>query len=411
MSTTYRVRTDDTFESISRKSYGTEVEAGRIARANPGVSEPLTSGWLLIIPASPEAPKDVPQIAPTSSGDEVAILIGGKRFRFWDSARITRAMDSMDIVEFGAPFDAAAPGFRETFRPFTFKSVDVTVGGIPLVTGTMVLPLPAIGPKQKKIQVSCYSQPGVLGDCTPPASSFPLEFNGLGLQEIATALADPFGIAVEFRADSGAVFEQVAIEPGQKILDFLTGLAKQRNLIVSSTEGGKLLFWQSVEVGNPVARLVQGSSPVLSVTPNFNPQEYYSHITGIDAVIVGLDGSQFTVKNPRLEGVTRPFTFNVPDTIDSDIKAAVDAKAGRMFANAASYSIPVDTWRDHSGELWTPNTSLTLLAPDAMVYSEYEFIIRSVVFERARAKETAVLNIVIPGAFNGKIPEVLPWDG
>ena len=407
----YKVIADDTFESISRKKYGTEVEAGRIARANPGVSEPLTAGTILAVPVSPEAPQNAPQVAPTNAENEVAILIGGKRFRFWGSVRITRAIDRMDVVEFGAPFDSSAPGFRETFRPFSYKSVDITVGGVPLFTGTMVLPLPAIEAKEKKIQVSCYSLPGVLRDCTAPSSSFPLEFNGLGLQEIATALANPFGIAVEFRADPGAVFEQVALEPGKKILDFLTELAKQRNLVIASTERGKLLFWQSIEVGSPVARLQQGSSPVLSVTPNFKPEEYYSHITGIDSVIVGLDGSQFTVRHPRLEGVTRPFTFNVPDSIDSDIKAAVDAKAGRMFANAASYSVPVDTWRDFSGKLWTPNTSLTLIAPDAMVYNEYEFILRSVVFDRVRGKETAVLNFVMPGAFSGGVPEVLPWDG
>jgi len=410
LSTTYSVITGDTFESIARKRYGTEKEADLIARANPGVAQPLTAGTTLNIPSLPDAPQNVQQQAAASTEDEVAILIDGKRFRFWDKVRITRAIDTMDTVEFGAPFDSEAPGFKQTFRPFSFKTVVITVGGEPLFTGTMVAVNPVLENGQKIISISGYSLPGVLNDCTSPASSFPLEFDNQGLREIATALAVPFGVSVEFKADQGAVFERVASEPGKKVLAFLTELAKQRNLIISSSSRGKLVFLQSSDGGQPVARLQQGIAPVLSVTPFFSPQEYYSHITGIEPVVVGLAGSQFTVKNPRLLGVTRPLTFNAPDTLDADVKSAVEAKSGRMFGNMASYSIRVATWRDPSGKLWAPNTSIKLLAPDAMIYKEYEFIIRSIEFSRDRATETATLNLVIPGAFSGKIPGALPWD-
>lgn len=411
MSQTYSVIAGDTFDSIARKKYGTENQADRIARANPGVAEPLTAGTVLTVPVLPSAPKDLQTQTPAADPDETAILIDGQRFRFWDKVRITRAIDAMDTVEFGAPFEADVPGFRETFRPFSFKPVVTTVGGSPLFTGTMVAVSPAVENSQKVVSVSGYSLPGVLNDCTPPASAFPLEFNNQGLREIATTLAAPFGLSVIFQADQGAVFERVATEPGKKVLAFLTELAKQRNLIVSSTPEGALIFWQSVEAGAPVAQLQEGSAPVLSVTPFFSPQEYYSHITGIEPVIVGLAGSQFTVKNPRLQGVVRPITFNAPDTLDADVKAAVEAKSGRMFGNMAAYSVRVATWRDPQGELWAPNTTVTLLAPDAMVYSEYEFVIRSVEFSRESKVKTATLNLVIPGSFSGQIPEALPWDG
>jgi len=409
LSTTYNVIAGDTFESIARKKYGTEKEAGRISRANPGVNEPLTAGTVITIPALPDAPENLPSQLPANQEDEVAVLIDGRRFRFWDKVRITRTIDSMDTVEFGAPFDHTAPGFRDTFRPFSFKPVAITVGGEPLFTGTMVAVSPTIDNGQRTVAVSGYSLPGVLNDCTPPASSFPLEFNGQTLKDIASAVAEPFGLSVDFQGEPGAVFERVACEPGKKALAFLAELAKQRNLIISSTERGKLLFWQSKDAGKSVAKLQQGVAPVLSVTPFFSPQEYYSHITGIEPVTVGLEGSQYTVKNPRLQGVTRPITFNAPDTEGADVKAAVEAKAGRMFGNMVAYSIRVATWRDPSGKLWAPNTTIKLTAPDAMVYDEYEFVIRSVQFERESAAATATLDLVIPGSFNGVIPEALPW--
>jgi len=410
LSTTYNVITGDTFESISRKKYGTQNEAQRIANANPGAAQPLVAGVTLIIPILPDAPQNLRQSASSVTPDEVAVLIQGSRFRFWNEIRITRSIDTMDTVEFGAPFDSQAPGFRESFRPFSFKPVVITVGGSALFTGTMVAVSPVVENGQKIVSVSGYSLPGVLNDCTPPASAFPLEFNELGLQEIATSLAAPFGISVEFKADQGPIFERVACEPGQRVLTFLTELAKQRNLIISSSPLGALVFLQSSQGGGSVANFAQGSAPLLSVTPFFSPQEYYSHITGIEPVIVGLEGSQFTVKNPRLLGVIRPLTFKAPDTEDSDVLATVEAKAGRMFANMVSYSIRLATWRDPSGDLWQPNTAIKLIAPDAMIYKEYEFIIRSIQFEQDSKTQTATLNLVMPGAFSGKIPESLPWD-
>jgi prophage tail gpP-like protein len=410
LSIIYSVLGGDTFETISRKKYGTEAEAERIAESNPGAALPLAAGTTLTIPTLPQAPRNAPQSAASATEDEVAVLINGNRFRFWDKIRIIRSIDAMDTVEFGAPFDYSAPGFRESFRPFDFKPVTITVGGVALFTGTMVSVAPVIENGQKIISVSGYSLPGVLNDCTPPASSFPLEFNEQGLREIASALAEPFGINVKFRADQGPVFERVAIEPGQKVLAFLTELAKQRNLIIASSSPGDLIFLQSSEGGVSVANLEQGAAPLLTVAPFFSPQEYYSHITGIEPVFVGLAGSQYTVKNPRLLGVVRPLTFNAPDTLDADVIATVEAKAGRMFANMVSYSVRVATWRDPGGNLWQPNTSIKLLAPDAMVYSEYEFIIRSIQFEQDSTTQTATLNLVIPGSFSGKIPESLPWD-
>jgi prophage tail gpP-like protein len=406
----YKVVTGDTFELIARKSYGVETQADRIARANPGVFEPIPAGVTITIPALPGAPQDIPQSAQSDNLDEVALSIDGKRYRFWEGVTINRSMDSMDTVSFGAPFDPDAPGFRETFRPFSFKPVNITVGGDPLFTGTMININPVLENDRKSISVSGYSLPGVLNDCMAPASAFPLEFDGQGLREISTTLSSLFGIDVDFTTDQGAIFDRVGLEPTKKVLGFLADLAKQRNLVISSTPLGKLLFQQSVSVGSPVAVLRQGESPVLFVSPAFNPQDYYSHIVGLESVFMGLAGGQFTVKNPRLEGVIRPFTFTLPDTIEADIQRATEAKAGRMFGNAVSYTLRVDTWRDPLGKLWTPNTTLKLIAPGAMIYNEYEFIIRSISFQRERSTNTATLNLVIPGSFSGKIPEVLPWD-
>lgn len=407
---TYITITGDTFELIARKSYGTEQEAGRISRANPGAVEPFAAGIELYIPPIPDAPTDQPQNAQVSRPDEVAVTIDGNRFRFWQSVRITRSIDAMDTVEFSAPFEPDAPGFKEAFRPFSYKSTTVLVNGEPLFTGTMVSVTPDLGNSQGTLSISGYSLPGVLNDCTFPASAYPIEYIDTTLKEIANIAAGTFGLSVEFDADAGPTFDFVAAEPSQKVLAFLSTLAKQRNFIITSTPAGSLRFLRSVNVGRPVGVLSQGISPVLSISPAFNPQNYYSHVTGLVPVIVGLDGTQFTVKNPHKMDALRPLAFNTEDLPDAEVQAAVNAKIGRMFGDAASYSVNVATWRDPAGNLWEPNTTVKLIAPRVMIYSEYEFLIRSVVFNRDRASETATLSLVLPGAYSGEIPEALPWD-
>lgn len=410
MSISYEVISGDTFERVARKKYGSEQYSDIIITANPGVQEPLTAGTVLIIPALPGAPLVSLQNKAADTLDEVALSIDGERFRFWTGVTISRPMDSLDSIEFSAPFEPDNAIFREKFRPLSYKDVTVTVGGEPLFTGVMLTPMPDSTAEDRTVSVKAYSLPGALNDCTPPVSAFPLEFNGQGLREIAATLVKPFGIPVEFTASQGATFKRVATEPNKKIFGFLSDLAGQRNLIVSSTPRGALLFQRSTAVGQPVARLREGDAPLLSVKPNFKPQGYYSHITGLRGARVGKEGSSYTVANSRLKGVIRPFIYKVEDSDGADLKSAVEAKAGRMFANAVGYTASVLSWRNPQGQLWTPNTTIKLTAPGAMIYNEYEFLIRSVSLMRAADNELAELKLVLPGSFEGKTPEAMPWD-
>jgi len=408
---TYRVVAGDTFSAIARKVYGSELQATRIANANPGVIQPLVAGTTVAIPPIPGSPSNRPQSGIADNVNECALLIDNERFRFWESVTIHRAIDSISTMEFVAPFDPTQTEQREIFRPFSYKTAEFTVGGNRLFTGTLMGIIPELTPDSKTLALGGYSTPGVLNDCMMPASAYPLnELNDLTLADIAERIAGVFGIEVVFEAAPGAKFDRVALPQNKKLLSFLADLAKQRGLVLTDDERGRLVFKKSIDTGVPVARLFEGAPPLISVDTFHDPQQYYSHITGIEPVAVGTSGSQFTVKNARLAGVLRPYTFTVKDAIGGDMQPATEAQTGRMFGTMASYSAAVSTWRDEDGELWSPNTVVQLLAPGAMVYTEYNFIVRSVTFERTANSESAVLDLVMPGSFSGQVPESLPWD-
>jgi prophage tail gpP-like protein len=415
LSSLYLIKAGDTFESIARKVYGDDQKAWLIRQSNAGINEPLAVGWVLDIPDDPNAPKDLPPSVEPETIDSVVVLIGGQEFKSWESIKISRSIDSISTVSFDLPFDSSDLALRVAFRPFSYREIIVYIGQSGTVRrrvlfrGTIVDVNPSLTTTSRRLSVSAYAKCGVLTDCTPSAAAFPIQFENAGLTDIAATLAAPFGVGAKVTATQGDVFEQVTCEPDRKIFDFIADLARQRNLILSSNDEGDLLIWREIENQKPVAKLKQGEPPLTSIEGSFTPRDYFSTVTGVEQSTVGVEGEQFTATNERLRGVIRPFSFKVTDAAQGALRDAVYSKFGRMFANAASYSITVPTWRDSRGQLWEPNTVVNVFAPDAMIYREYDFLIRSVSFIRNADKNEAVLNLVMPGSFSGRVPDSLPW--
>lgn len=342
--------------------------------------------------------------------DETVIKLSGRAWRFWDDVEIIRSIDAYTVATFTSPFEADRREFREAFRPFTYLPAEISIGGELIDTGVRWDVSPSTDENSRRVAVSCYSKPGVLHRSDSPISLLPFEARGLTIKQIAQRVCEPFGIGVEVEGDPGPPFKRVKQQLDGKVQSYLVELAQQRAFVLSSTPTGNVLLHKSKPIGRPVARLAEGTPPVLAVTPTFNADEYYSEITGIVGRKVTRRGSKYTAQNPRLHTSLRCQTFMIEDAEKADAPAAVRARMGRMFANAFSVSVELPTWRDPQGRLWKPNTTVKLTAPNAMVFSEYEFLIRQVSLRRNTKSRTATLSLVMPGVFNSEIPPKFPWD-
>lgn len=419
----YSARAGDTFATIARTVYGSEGFAPRIRTANPGLTEPLPAGAQVLTPGAPEAVQ-VSQWSSTSP-TECAVVIDGQRFRYWSSVAFTQAVDSIDTLELICPFDPNDAAHRQFFQPFKFQRVQFLVGGQVVFTGVSLGALPSVEEDGVAVSLRAYAACGVLQDCTLPISALPFEFEGLNFRQIAERVAGHFGLTVKVDGEPGKVFEEdgkVAIQASDTALDFLSALAAQRNYVLTSTPDGGLWARQFVSPDGQTdtlikaqapaqlaARLAQGESPLASVAAEFNPQQFYSHITALEYADVESAGAAFTARN-TLCPTLRPLNFAVQDAETASVKTAALAKMGRMFAGMATYRVTVATWLDAKGQRWAPGAAVSLYAPGAMVYTPYTFMIRAVDFQRDSTSETASLELVLPVAFTGAQPERLPWD-
>jgi len=342
--------------------------------------------------------------------EDVAVVIDGRRWEAWEDLEIQRSIDNFSTCTFSSIFEPDKQVFRDTFRPFTYKNLQILVDDAPLFTGTLVGVDPASAKDSSTVTCSAFSLPAWLADQNAPASKFPLEFNGLRLSEILARLAEPFGVKVAVEAEDDRPYRRVALEPEQKHLSFLAELARQRNMVITDTPDGTMRFWRPKGSGPTVARLKANHPPLGGVVAALSPQQYYSEITGISRAKSRSRGSRYTVQNPHL-GVVRPVSFSADDTSSADLPTAVQAKMARMFGNAAAWVLDeLPTWRSQNGALWAPADILTLEAPKAMIYRETSLQVRDAFFRQNGSKTTVRLGVTLPGTFAGEIPTVLPWD-
>jgi prophage tail gpP-like protein/phage tail protein X len=397
----------DTFESLSRRAYGSESGAAQIRKANPGYTSPFLAGVDVYIPPQIGAPTDRSQ---RTTGDQVVVIVGGVKFEFWNEVLVTRSIDAPPAIELSAVWEPSNKEIRDVFRPFSFTPINIFLGGKKLFSGDMTTATPSTRNDGSTITASAQGKTAILSDCTPPASAFPLGFDDQKLDTISAALLSPLGIAVQFDASPGAPFERVELQTGDRLMALIVKLSQQRGVVVGETVDGAALFTKADSTATPVAVLSADAPPVLQIDAKFNPQNYYSHITAIAPTIVGLKGEQVTVKNPYLTNILRPYTFEADDSGNETLQQIAEAKAGRMFANMVSWSVKVATWYKPDGSVWQPGERVKLSGDTAMIYRPTIFLIRSVTLAQNEKSRTATLNLVLPGGFAGVIPESLPWE-
>jgi prophage tail gpP-like protein len=352
-------------------------------------------------------------------GEEYPIPPGGERgfvhgsyFGYWSEIDIVFELDGYSSIGFRAPFEHTRKEFREMFRPFSFKPVEVMVGNLETIfKGTLLDIDPDLSSDGRTVVVTANALPSVLVDCDMPASALPFEFKKVGLRSVFERCASPFGLKLDFQAEEGKPFDKIKIETNNKVQDFLAELTKQRNAVISNTLDGKLLCWQSLKSGKSICDFVEGRAPLSKVVPKFNPRECFSEVTGFASKKRGKKASKDTQKNPWLAKPLRPHTFKLEDTERGDAPEATKAFMGRMFGNMAAWRIEnIPSWRDPQGDIWQPNKFISLHAPSAFVYRRSDLLIRRVELHQDKDNESATLEVVLPGAFNGEVPLLLPWD-
>jgi len=340
---------------------------------------------------------------------EITLKINNRQFDFWSSFSLTRSIGSSDTFSFEAPMVPENKAFRDTFKPLTFQSIEAFIDGVKSLTGVAVGINPVSDPSGSRVVINGYAKTGILSDCQISSDEYPIEYIDLNFEQIARKVIEPFGVGVVIKDGVGQPFELVGANISQKAMSFLASLAKERGLVLGTNGSGQLVVQKANVDDKPIAVLTDGEAGVSNVAMTSDAQKIYSSVTAMGSTLPGLPADKYTAKNNRVTAF-RPFVFNTEGASGGDTKTDAEARIGRMYGDALSWSVDVAAWSGPDGKIWQPNTIISLLAPDAMIYSQSRFLIKTVSLRQSANEETATLSLVLPESYSSKVPERLPWE-
>lgn len=426
MAKTHKVIAGDTLNKIAVRYYGDAAKWTDIVKSNPQLagrksvydgSPVIYPGDVLIIP------DDSVQAAVKTAVKETVVLddnaprdLGlkglGKFITGFTGFTLVRSVFGNDGFSFSSTWNENSEQTRNAFRPFSYPTFDVYFDDDLVFTGKALPPTPSVQPASQTINVQGYPLCGVLVDSCLPPSLFPAEYSGLDLKQIAETVCEPFGIGVVVQGSVGAAFEKVEVGLEDKVWDFLSKLAEQRNMFLTNTVDGNLLIY-SPKVEAVSATFKQGELPFISCSPEFDGQSMYSHITGYTKTTNTADSQKYTYENKLLinKGVLRCFSKQIDDADAGTLEESVKALAGKMFAKCVKYKLTVSGHRDKNGRLYRENMAVSVKAPGAEIYRETKLLADEVTLTRDdRGGEQTTFTLVLPESRTGELSEVFPWE-
>lgn len=295
-----------------------------------------------------------------------------------------------------------------------FHEVTLEHEGLRLLTGVITNQSFKTSSVKQLASFAGYSKPGVLSDCEIPPSIYPLQSDGLSLNQIANKLIDPFrrNYGLDYKIDPAVAskmnqsFDTSTASESQTIIDYLSELAKQKNIIISHDVNGDLLFTEAKTDIKPILDfdLTKGSIPGTEFTMTYDGQGMHSHITmQKQADIDGGNAGEETIRNPYVIGsVYRPTVKSQTSGNDNNTLSA-GQRALSNELKGVTLTIKTDRWIV-DGKMLTPNNMISIYAPELYIYRKEKFFIESISYEGNEKETIATLNCVLPEVYNGKKP-------
>lgn len=327
---------------------------------------------------------------------------------FFNGLSVTLRYDSVaSQYGFNMYFDPNNEDHKELLKPGHYHQMSIEHNGELLMTGFILNQTFSSRPTKQLSSVSGYSLPGVLEDCQIPPSLYPLQSDGKTLLEIAQKLVGnfPFGIEVDPLVSKRMreVYPTTTASESQSIKDYLSSLAAQKNIILSHTAKGDLLFTQAKTNQKPFFHF-EGCMSNVEMNLSFNGQGLHRDITVMkQADKNGGNAGQTTIRNPFVPYVRRPSVKTQNSGNDVNTAEAAQNILGAELKNI-TLTIKVNYW-ELNGELLKPNTTLTVKNDELYIFEKVEWFVESVTFTGDEKQNTAVLKCVLPEVYNGKTPK------
>lgn len=338
-----------------------------------------------------------------------------RRVEFFSNFQLSLSYDSFgSTFSFSFYFDPNNPDHKELACVSHFHDCEIEHNDEIIVTGFALSQGFTWTPTKQLATISGYSKPGFFTDCSIPLESYPIQFNGMSLLNIAKRITKPWnestkykiGIVVDPLVQNlvNKAYSSVEASNTDTIESVLKKLAQERKVIISHDEKGNMVFTQAKTTLTPILKFdfTQGQIPGVDFSHNFNGQQFHSHITVMKQASMDSDNAgQLTVRNPYVPTVYRPKTVTMSTGDEVDINEFALRELSKEWENL-TLNIKLDRW-EVDGKIIRPNNTIEIQAPELYIYPKSVFFIREVLFVGNAEETTCELKCVIPEVVNGEM--------
>jgi prophage tail gpP-like protein len=287
---------------------------------------------------------------------------------------------------------------KEDFELKPGLEISCKIGKTPVYAGYIDRLNISLAPGSRNLTISGRDKTGDLVDCAHIGRN---EFNNMKLEAIARELVRPFGIDVIVFASTGEPFTKFTITQGDSVFQALEKLAKQRNLLLTSSPIGNLVF-EKKGIIRSSTELIEGANIKQASISLDNTERFSQYIVKSQSIgILGnaQDSSQAKGSSSD-DGITRYRPLVILNENQGDGKTAqqrAEWEANLRAAKACTVNTVVVGWTQKAGELWATNQVVFIDCPSIGI--RQDMLISKVNFELSDNGKITELELIRPDAF------------
>jgi prophage tail gpP-like protein len=341
--------------------------------------------------------------------DKVILEAAGNAYEGWQKVRINRSLTAMAgtfDLELTWQFQGDVNAYNDFIDGLlTGSECTVDIGKDRLITGYLDDFIPSYDDETITINVTGRDKTADLVDCSVVQPSG--QFKNQTLLQIAVIVSAPFGISVINETDVGATFQRVQVEQGETAGEFLTRLAQQRGVLLTTNGLGQLVITRASKKRGEVALKlgvnIKAGRGRFSRKQRFS--EYIVKATGgagweDDQPLENVGGIKSTVTDQDVKRY-RPLII-VNDEVTTAAGASLRGQWERQRAisasNTAEYTLT--GWRNpNTGNLYQLNR-IVPVTDDIMKINKDMLISNIFYSEDNDTGRLVVLSVVDPDALN-----------
>jgi prophage tail gpP-like protein len=330
----------------------------------------------------------------------VTLSLDGQIYGGWKDVSIHRSLDSL-VGRFALGLSARETTGAKNWPLRAGASCKVAIDDHVLIDGRIDRLAPSIDAESHDIVISGRDRAADLVDASAIHKSG--LWRGVKLEEIVRELVAPFEIAIEFSGDTGDKIKRFALQQGESVWAAIERLCRMRGFIGWSLASG-------IRIGNPgtgavVATLEEGQnilsgSAVHDVTERFG--EYI--VKGQASADDETNGRSVSAVSAKAQdpGIKRhrPLIIIAEDQANKALlQKRADWEANVRAARSQPATVTLAGWKNDSGQLWSIDNLVKLLAPS--LYISSDMLVAGLTFERSDDRGTVVdLTLERPEAYS-----------